>query len=74
MPLVLVKEYVVDSSIPKSWTYTRGRTIAWRNNLPTSQLLMCCCVNLNIESLFTLLPQWNVGQLLAFAGLTTFYV
>jgi hypothetical protein len=28
MPLVLVKEYVVDSSIPKSWTYTRGRTIA----------------------------------------------
>jgi hypothetical protein len=41
------------------------------NGLPTSQLLVCCCVNLKIEGLFTFFPQQDVGQFLAFVGLIT---
>jgi hypothetical protein len=44
------------------------------NNLSTSQLLVCCYVNLNLKNLFTFLQQQDIGQLLAFASLIRFYV
>jgi hypothetical protein len=53
---------------------TGDKLVEGLNNLPTSQLLMWCCVYLNIEGLLTFLPQRDAGQLLASIGLITFGV
>jgi len=56
---------------PRGWTSTGGRPKEGMNNLLTSQLSVCWCINLNIKGLLTFFPQWDVGQLLTSASLIT---
>jgi hypothetical protein len=39
----------------------------WVSKMPTSQLLVCCCVILKMEGRFTFLPPQVVGQQFALA-------
>jgi hypothetical protein len=71
--MFMARKYIVDSSIPWSLNIYMGKIVVGMCNLLAFQLL-ACCFNLNIESLFTFLPQWDiVSQLLAFASLGTYF-
>jgi hypothetical protein len=60
----------INSSIPKWCDINKGKTMHWRNKMSTSQLLVCCYVNLKMEGCITFLPPWIVNEQLALDGIT----
>jgi len=60
--LFVIRKNIANLSVPKWQNINRGKIVHCWNKMPTSQLLVCCCVNLKMKGCFTFLPPWVVRQ------------